>query len=135
MADDGKLAALEGEVARLKDENARMAATLGKVEAFTRQWEAAISDPAVGKLFGARPQSVYTQTYTGESHTIPAYTPDVESAAYTSTPAALADAATLADLNALRAAYETLRGHAEAVGKVTNAQTNDMALLGLVQKA
>ena len=41
--------------------------------------------------------------------TLAAYTADDESAAYSSTPAALTDAATLVDLNALRTAYENLR--------------------------
>lgn len=41
--------------------------------------------------------------------TFAAYVPDDQSAAYTSTPVALVNAATLTDLNTLRAAYEVLR--------------------------
>ena len=57
------------------------------------------SDTAIG-FFGAAAAG---------KQTLNAYTTNAQSAAYTSTPGTLGAAATLTDLNTLRAAYENLR--------------------------
>jgi hypothetical protein len=80
----------------------------------------------------ARPAAL-VQTYATATRTLGAYTADAESAAYTSTPAALADAATLADLNALRVAYENLRAFVENHAGFTNALVDDLQAYGLEQ--
>jgi hypothetical protein len=59
----------------------------------------------------------FTQTYATTATTFPAYTPDDESVAYTG---AADGEAKLTDLNALRVAYENLRAHCEAQGKILN---------------
>lgn len=136
MADaDAKLSALETTVATLTDKLTRAETTLARLDAFARGIETLTNDPAISKLFGSRPQDVYTQTYAASTYTMPAYTADNESAAYTATPAALSDAATLVDVNALRTAVENLRPFVESIAGVTNQQTNTLAAMGLAQKA
>jgi hypothetical protein len=70
-----------------------------------------------------------TQTYSTAATTLPAYTPDAESSAYTG---AADSEAKLADLNALRVAYETLRAHAEATAKVLNAVVDELQTRGIL---
>ncbi|MEV4777431.1 right-handed parallel beta-helix repeat-containing protein [Microbacterium sp. LWH12-1.2] len=77
--------------------------------------------------------TAYTQTYSTASKTHAAYTANDKSAAFTATPAALGDAATLADLNALRVAVENLRLHHESTAKVVNSVVDDLQATGLVQ--
>jgi hypothetical protein len=78
----------------------------------------------------ARP-SAYTQTYSTTTRTFPAYTADDQSGAYTG---AVGDGeAKLTDLNLLRAAYETLRAHSEAQGKLLNQIVDDLQSVGLFQ--
>ena len=76
----------------------------------------------------------YTQTYSTADKTLNAYTPDSEGSAYTGIDNAQAGTvyAQLTDLNALRVAYENLRGFAEDLAGVVNAHTDDLQALGLV---
>lgn len=76
--------------------------------------------------------SAYTQTYATANKTHAAYTPNDKSAAFTAVPAALTDAATLADLNALRIAVENLRLHHQSTAQVVNAVIDDLQAEGLV---
>jgi hypothetical protein len=89
-----------------------------------------------GSTFGAfnvtpvvRP-APYTQTYSTATRTLGAYSPNAQSAAYTG---AADGEAKLADLNALRAAYENLRTFVENLAGVLNSHTNDLRSLGFVQ--
>lgn len=85
-------------------------------------------------FFGAAgtTKGTFTQTYSTADATLGAYTSDLESAAYTSTPAALVNAATLVDLNALRTAYEVVRVHHEDLAQFVNAVVDRLQLHGLV---
>lgn len=94
---------------------------------------------AAGKigLFGATAvtkPTAYTQTYATADKTLGAYTADDESAAYTGIDNAQIGAvyATVADLNALRTAYETLRALVEDVAQLANAVVDDLQALGAV---
>lgn len=82
----------------------------------------------------ARP-SAYTQTYSTADKTLGAYTPDSESGAYTGIDNAQAGAvyATVADLNALRVAYENLRAFVEDAVQMLNASIDDDQAQGLKQ--
>ena len=83
--------------------------------------------------FGATPQarpSAYTQTYSTASRTMAAYTADAESVAYTG---AADGEAKLADLNALRVAYENVRALAERTAQVLNQVIDDLQGYGLLQ--
>ncbi|GEP39609.1 hypothetical protein NPS01_32720 [Nocardioides psychrotolerans] len=62
----------------------------------------------------------FTQTYLTADATLSAYTPDVQNVAYTGTPADAASTAKLADLNALRVAYENMRASHDALMAFTN---------------
>lgn len=77
--------------------------------------------------------SSYTQTYATADKTIGAYTSDTESVAYTGIDNLQIGTvyATVADLNALRTAYETLRVFAEDIGQALNALIDDHQSLGL----
>lgn len=86
-------------------------------------------------FFGVTPvakRSAYTQTYATADKTLGAYTPNSQASAYSSTPADLAHAATLVDLNALRVAYENLRAFVEDGIQMSNAVVDDLQALGLV---
>lgn len=87
----------------------------------------------LGAAAVARP-TAYTQTYSTTTRTFSAYTSDPESAAYTGIDNAQAGTvyATVADLNQLRTAYETLRAHAEEIGKLMNQVIDDMQAYGLL---
>lgn len=71
----------------------------------------------------------FTQTYSTADKTIAAYTADVENAAYTG---ATDGEAKLADLNALRVAYENLRALAEDTTQALNALIDDLQSEGLI---
>lgn len=91
-----------------------------------------------GKAPAAQP-AAYTQTFATADRTIDAYTADAESGAYTGdaggtgTVTAAANVAKLADLNALRVAYENLRAHTEDIAKALNAVIDDLQSLGLLR--
>lgn len=70
------------------------------------------------------------QTYSTADRTLGAYTPDAENTAYTG---ATDGEAKLADLNALRIAYENLRAFAEDLAQHHNALVDDLQRLGLEQ--
>ena len=74
--------------------------------------------------------TAYTQTYSTADKTLAAYTPDVENAAYTG---AADSEAKLADLNALRVAYENLRAFTEDLAQQHNSLLDDLQALGLIQ--
>jgi hypothetical protein len=82
----------------------------------------------------ARP-AAYTQTYSTADRTLSAYSADAESTAYTG----LGNAATgtpyaqVADLNALRTAYENLRAFTEDLAQLVNAMLDDDQAIGLKQ--
>lgn len=76
--------------------------------------------------------AAYTQTYSTAERTLGAYTADVESTAYTANPAALADALTKVDGNALRVAYENLRAFTEDLAQQHNAMLDDLQSYGLL---
>lgn len=79
--------------------------------------------------------SAYTQTYSTADKTIAAYTSDPESSVYTGIDNAQVGSvyAQLADLNALRVAYETLRVLSEDVAQALNAVIDDLQAYGLAQ--
>jgi hypothetical protein len=72
--------------------------------------------------------AAYTQTYSTAARTMPAYTTDAESGAYTG---AADGEAKLADLNSLRVAYENLRANHDAIIQVINAIIDDAQANGL----
>lgn len=80
----------------------------------------------------ARP-AAFVQTYSTASRTLAAYTADPESAVFIGIDNLQAGTpyATVADLNQLRVAYETLRVFAENVGQVLNALIDDHQAAGL----
>lgn len=87
--------------------------------------------------WGATPvvqPSAYTQTYSTADKTFSAYTADDESAAYTGIDNAQVGTvyATVADLNALRTAYENLRAFTEDGMKMLNSVVDDLQTIGLV---
>jgi len=93
-------------------------------------------------FFGQTPvaqPAVYTQTFATADRTIDAYTADAETSVYTgdaggvATVSAAANVAKLADLNALRVAYENLRALTEDTTKALNAVIDDLQSLGLLQ--
>lgn len=92
------------------------------------------NDGTVGAIgfFGAsamvRP-AAYTQTYATADRTLGAYRSDPESSAYTG---AADGEAKLADLNALRVAYENLRAFAEDLAQHHNAMLDDLQAYGLL---
>jgi hypothetical protein len=87
-------------------------------------------------FYGATPTArgaAFTQTYATADRTLGAYTADVESVAYTGIDNAQAGSvyATLADLNALRAAVENLRAFAEDLAQFANAAVDELQTRGL----
>lgn len=83
-------------------------------------------------FFGTSPTvrtAAYTQTYATTSRTVAAYTADTESVAYTG---AADGEAKLADLNALRVAYENLRVAHESTTQVLNQVLDDLQAYGLL---
>ena len=82
----------------------------------------------------ARP-SAYTQTYTTATRTINGYTSDTESVAYTGIDNAQAGTvyATVADLNALRTAYENLRTSYDNVISAFTQVIDDLQSVGVLQ--
>lgn len=84
-------------------------------------------------FFGAAPAArgaAYTQTYATADRTLSAYTPSAQGSAYTG---AADGEAKLADLNALRVAYENLRAFAEDLAQMVNAMLDDDQAVGLKQ--
>lgn len=66
-----------------------------------------------------------TQTYSTTATTFPAYTPDVESGAYSGINGALGNnCMSVTNGNELRVAVENLREHCEAIGKLMNTLIN-----------
>ncbi len=85
--------------------------------------------------WGATPvvrPSAYTQTFSTADKTLGAYTADDESGAYTGVDNTQVGAvyATVADLNALRAAYENLRAFVEDLAAFVNSVTDDLQVIG-----
>lgn len=74
--------------------------------------------------------AAYTQNYSTADRTLDAYTADSESVAYTG---AADGEAKLADLNALRVAYENLRAFVEDLAKFHNSHVDDHQANGLFQ--
>jgi len=72
--------------------------------------------------------AAYTQTYSTADRTLAAYTANVQGTAYTG---AADGEAKLADLNALRVAYENLRAFCEDAVQMLNAVVDDHQALGL----
>jgi hypothetical protein len=85
-----------------------------------------------GAIPVARP-GPYTQTYTTSTRTLSAYTPIVESTAFSGISSSQAGApyAQVGDLNNLRSAYENLRQFTENIAQVLNALIDDLQLAGL----
>lgn len=85
----------------------------------------------VVKLYAA---GSLTQTYSTADATLSAYSPDDESGAYSGIDNAQAGSvyAKLDDLNALRAAYETLRAFTEDLAKFTNSLVDALQATGLI---
>ena len=88
-------------------------------------------------FWGASPvvqPSAYTQVYTTSTKTLAAYTPVVESTAFTGIASGQSGSvyAQVNDLNNLRAAYENLRSLGENVAQVLNALLNDLRSTGLL---
>lgn len=77
----------------------------------------------------------YVQSYSTADRTISAYSPSVQAAAFSGLDSAQAGAvyARAADLNALRASYENLRGFAEDVAQTLNSLIDDLQAIGLVR--
>jgi hypothetical protein len=95
-------------------------------------------DGATAGFFGTTPvaqAAAYTQTYATADRTLAAYTPDDESGAYTGIDNLQTGTvyATVADLNALRTAYENLRALVEDAAALENAVVDDLQAYGLVQ--
>lgn len=89
--------------------------------------------PATIGFYGVTPvtrPTAYTQTYSTADRTLGAYTADDESVAYTG---AADGEAQLADLNALRTAYENLRAFVEDIAQMLNSVTDDLQSVGLLQ--
>lgn len=76
-------------------------------------------------------KGTFTQTYSTADATLGGYTASNQSASYTATPAALGTAATLADLNTLRGAYENLRGLTEDLAQFVNAVVDKFQAHGM----
>ena len=74
--------------------------------------------------------AAYTQNYTNTSRTVNAYTADPETSAYTG---AADGEAKLADLNALRVAYENLRASHDNLMSVFTQVLDDLQLIGWLQ--
>jgi hypothetical protein len=76
-----------------------------------------------------------TQTYSTAERTLGPYTSDVENSAYTGINNLQAGTpyATVADLNALRIAYENTRGFVEDLAQFTNALVDDLQAYGWEQ--
>jgi hypothetical protein len=74
--------------------------------------------------------SAITQTYSTTSRTLAAYTANVQTTVFTG---AADSEAKLADLNALRVAYENLRLHHESLAQVVNSLIDDLQAYGLEQ--
>lgn len=85
-------------------------------------------------FFGATPVArPGTYNLTGSAdRTLGAYASDPETSAYTGSPADAAATAKLADLNALRAAYENLRVYVEDLAGIVIGTATDLKTLGLV---
>lgn len=81
----------------------------------------------------AATQSAYTQTFSTAARTVNAYTSDTESGAYTGIDNLQAGNvyASVADLNQLRVAYETLRASYDNVMQVVNALIDDHQAFGI----
>lgn len=93
-----------------------------------------VNAPKIG-FYGVTPvvrPAAYTQTYATTTRTLGPYTSDPESTAYTA-PTLLSESAKLTDLNALRVAYENLRGFVEQLAGVVNSMVDDRQLDGLAQ--
>lgn len=75
-------------------------------------------------------RAALTQIYATADRTLDAYTPDSEASAYTG---ATDGEAKLADLNALRVAYENLRAFTEDAVAFLNANVDDQQAYGLVE--
>jgi hypothetical protein len=92
--------------------------------------------PRIGFLGAAAAAraAAYTQTYSTAARTMPAYTTDAESGAYTGIATGVGGTpyAQLTDLNSLRVAYENLRANHDAIIQVINSLIDDLQANGLV---
>jgi hypothetical protein len=92
--------------------------------------------PRIGFLGAAAAAraAAYTQTYSTAARTMPAYTTDAESGAYTGIATGVGGTpyAQLTDLNSLRVAYENLRANHDAIIQVINSLIDDFQANGLV---
>lgn len=75
------------------------------------------------------PQGALTQTYSTADATLSAYTPNVQSSAYTG---AADTEAKLADLNSLRVGYENLRLFCEDLAQLTNSLIDKLQAAGII---
>lgn len=111
----------------------------GKILVDEAEIDAALNhDGSTAGFFGVTPASraaALTQTYSTADRTLSAYTADDESVAYTGVDNAQVGTvyATVADLNALRTAYENLRALAEDTTQFLNAVVDDLQAYGLEQ--
>ncbi len=85
--------------------------------------------PSLPTGAGAGP---YVQLYTPTNKTLPAYTSDPKSSAYTGGLLDLLQAARLTDVNALRVAYENLRVMSEALAAQHNQLIGDLKAMGMI---
>jgi hypothetical protein len=85
-----------------------------------------------GDLIKLIKTNTYTQTYSTADRTLSAYIADPESGAYSGIDNAQAGTpyAQLADLNALRVAYENLRAFAEDIAGMLNGAVDDLQTIG-----
>jgi len=79
-------------------------------------------------------KTTFTQTYATTDTTFTGYTADAESSAYAGMTSSSDGVvyAKLADLNALRTAYETLRAHVEDNSAFTNSLVDALQTLGVI---
>ncbi len=107
----------------------------GSVNIFEAWSQAGIARLGFYGVTPAGRPSAYTQTYSTATRTFSAYTSDPESGAYTGIDNLQVGTvyATVADLNQLRVAYETLRVFAENVGGLVNSMIDDRQADGLAQ--
>jgi len=111
----------------------------GKILVDEAEIDAALNhDGSTVGFFGVTPASraaALTQTYSTADRTLSAYTADDESSAYTGIDNLQLGSvyATVADLNALRTAYENLRAFTEDLAQMLNSVIDDLQTYGLEQ--
>lgn len=86
-------------------------------------------------VFGVTPiarTAAYTQTYATVTRTM-TYSSDIENVAYTAATSGVDPLAKLADLNALRLAYENVRAFSERIAQMLNSVIDDFQAYGWLQ--